>query len=190
MCPQTKKGTDLDKSVLAQLAPFSSHQKDSLGDYHLKLKKAKSDISGLSTNQLLRKDYKEDCRGGFRFGISSVGGISAKKMCSEDNACKDEIYKFMKDLNLNAYLIMFSFTSSEGDFKRDLCVVGDSLELERDLSTYLNNCTKPWFGFEKVDYSGGEGLSLYSQREVHLSRKQVMPAVVDCFSSRFKPQSL
>ena len=138
---------------------------------------AKSDLSGLSLEEILRKDYKQWTEGDLTLGISSVvQPISYLE--SKDGDFVPALLKFAKSRELQLYAVMTSHNTS-GEFERQVLLIavedGKAMEvadkfIEKDVKELQAEDSST-----KLDGSEAKWLKLWEQKNLGASRKQVAP---------------
>lgn len=169
--------TDADKEIAAQLLPLCPLPQQLFFE---RVHKEKFNVAGLSTDDLLRKDYKEWQFGRIKCGIASallpVGDWAAK-----DNDLAAGFAAFMAKRNLDLLLSMNAYTNP--DFHRDLVVFCTSRNALHQLFNFLQengleltplNCSEqqqPDSGF----------IGFYRQGNLAVSRKKIQPLLAELY---------
>ena len=153
--------------------------------FYADLEDAKSNITHLSSELLLVKDYKEWVLDSCKLGISSVGwNINGGWLKRDGENFSHSLREYKNANNLDVLIIMTAFDHSKLDsnreFEREIlfCVDGDYKSIIPMLE-----CNSE-LDLEIVDSS----LNLYNQRKLSSSRKQVYPIVEEALkklSNRF-----
>ncbi|CAO1606067.1 Exopolyphosphatase [Xanthoria calcicola] len=157
---------------------------------------AKRDIGALSFEDILRKDYKQWTENELNLGMSSVVkplGFLAEKITGKPSEDKEdqfvtEIGDFMAARSLTIFAIMTTFTSSSGEFQRELYVQAlssghaaahrfaeqskEQLKLEDHAVASLSE--KPG---SMQPSSEGPWRKIWLQKDISKSRKQVAPLI-------------
>lgn len=170
--------TDADKEVAARLLPLCPLSQQEFFD---KVQEEKFNVQGLSTNDLLRKDYKEWTLGGTRCGISSAL-LPIKEWAQMDRALAVGFGAFTKDRNLDLLLSMNAFT--DPDFNRDLVIFCRTEDEHGKLLGYLQ---EKGLDLEPLEFEGqNQGatgfIGFYHQGNAGISRKKMQPMLADYFS--------
>ncbi|KAL8754091.1 MAG: hypothetical protein Q9199_004589 [Rusavskia elegans] len=155
---------------------------------------AKRDIDALSFEDILRKDYKQWTENGLNLGVASVVKpleFLAEKITGNPSEDKEDqfvtgIGDFMAARSLTVFSIMTTFTSSSGEFRRELYVQAlspghaaahrfaehakEELKLEDHDVASLSE--KPG---SMQPSSEGPWRKIWLQKDVSKSRKQVAP---------------
>lgn len=139
---------------------------------------ARVNVDGLSTYDLLRKDYKQyqACALG-SIGISSLS-VSVENTPLED--IHQSALRWMGKCSLNCLLIMTSFTH-QGEFRRELLVCWENPAFDTGISSLIHNLTTQLQLEETAVY--GDRLAAFNQLKVDSSRKQVAPLVLELAQS-------
>ena len=153
--------------------------------FYNEIDEARRDISSLSLTEVLIKDYKEWTENGAKLGISAVVKpleFLVQKSSEEGlSPFEHQLEKFMRDHDLSLFVIMTTFTSPEGDFKRELLLQALSsasssaiLIAERGASD-LQLESLDINGIPTQDKPGQTWRKVWLQNDVSKSRKQVAP---------------
>ncbi|KAJ3087025.1 hypothetical protein HK102_011950 [Quaeritorhiza haematococci] len=177
------------------------------------LQAAKFDITHLETGDLLRKDYKEWVIGNYKLGIGSVGWhlqgadgwIEREEQQARDSETGEQglevlerhIREFANERELDVMVVMTAFDHSKKDgsgdrgFERELVVwfnqVLRELNTDKKILTALEGTEE--LQLEKMDVGDDEEVSLYCpvslyrQKNIKLSRKQVQPILQNILST-------
>ena len=166
-------------------------------EYYREIGEAKQNIDALTLDEVLGKDYKQWTENGLNLGISSVVkplGYLTKKVGKDLNEPRfeDRLKQFMEDRNLSIFAIMTTFTSSNGEFKRELLT-----QAKDDCFTALDDFTKravKEFQLEEVHIEdietqdepikGQIWRKTWLQRDVSKSRKQVAPLLRESMTQK------
>lgn len=169
------KAAELLESILAASSTLYNR-----AVYHQEIYDAKQDISHLSIQDILRKDYKLWIENGMNIGIAcSVQPLSflISKAGSFDRLI-EELERFSEERELGLSAIMTAFTPENGEFARELLVLGRT-EQGKDA---LKGFEKDSVAVLRLEEMGlGEGckreglLKVWRQKSVECSRKQVAP---------------
>ena len=170
--------------------------------YLAEIKAAKNDLDRLTTNEVLRKDYKQWTAGGVQLGVSSVvkelAWLVGKAGNEREGTGKGEDHEaFMKiirsfacERNLGIYAIMTTSHSSSGDFQRELLLWARDARAREMLQRFQETAEEQlelesWNRVQGLAAQGksaeGKGdkdgaiMEVWWQRKVDASRKQVAP---------------
>lgn len=153
--------------------------------YYKDIDDAKKDISGLNLSETLIKDYKGWTETGAKLGISSVVKALDFLVQKADEDSKlsfvDQLQQFMEERDLSVFAIMTAFSSSEGDFQRQLLVQARSsasslaIKFAEQAASDFQLEDLKIKGVLTQDKPGQNWTKVWSQRDVTKSRKQVAP---------------
>lgn len=186
------KTTEHDRRAVAYLETKLGDKSFDRRAWFRMLQIAKRDLDGLTTDDVLRKDYKEWLEGGRKLGVSSV--VKPLEWLSEKariEAGKESIKggfgqslrKFVEARDLAVYAIMTTSTSKEGEFERELLLWIRDHGAKGMMQSFIEKAGEK-LGLEKWQKGDAEVVRLYKeqdqyqvwqQREVENSRKQVTP---------------
>ncbi|EME43554.1 hypothetical protein DOTSEDRAFT_54330 [Dothistroma septosporum NZE10] len=139
---------------------------------------AKSDLEGLSLEDILRKDYKQWTEGDLTLGISScVQPISY--LASKQKDFQGATKKFAQSKSLDIFVIMPAFKES-GDFRREILLMSLSGNGKEAAERFIKN------GQEELKLEDKESVALskdseittqffWNQKNLDASRKRVGP---------------
>ena len=162
------------------------------------LKKAKKDISGLSVKQVLMKDYKQ-----FEFTCPKAGGSSTVKIgISSLVKCIDKLYDiydgidpfrnqciaFREERNLDALMLMCSWTDNNDIFRRQLVSVPSDnsrnlvVEAIKNVRDQLN-LEVATLAATSTQSKTPDDYTTFEQLNTKASRKQVVPLLKQAFET-------
>ncbi|MEN8258061.1 MAG: DHHA2 domain-containing protein [Thermodesulfobacteriota bacterium] len=168
--------TKRDQEAALQLLAICGEEQDSFYQ-HLNL--AQYDLKGLSSQELLGRDYKQwSCPVG-RYGMSTVLLSLADWQQREAELVK-AIAQFALKKELSVLIVMLA--SQSPDFQREVILFCREKGLHDKLAAHLGKQELDLCSITEGQEVGGErGLvSLYSQGNVLMSRKKLQP-IVHCF---------
>lgn len=143
-----------------------------LNSYFKQLKKDKSDLSGFSMLDLLKKDYKMFEFNGYKIGMSSLGKSMenfVSKFGTEN--IKDDCKSFYGK-SMDILLLLTSYSDSDKTHKRQIVFYsGENIELQEKVVEAI----KEELGLQKL--SDLEQFAGYQQENSNASRKQIAPIV-------------
>ncbi len=163
--------TDADQEVAAKILPLCPIPGQELFE---KLQYEKFDVKGLSTNDLLRKDYKEYHCGRLQYGIASVH-LSIRQWKEMDIDFAVVFSEFAANRKLDLLFAMNSYNSP--DFHRELIVFWQTEDGQRKLLKYLQGhslALRPVDGVDQKQLHNGI-ITFYSQENSVISRKRLQP---------------
>ncbi len=169
--------TAADREAVDQVLPLCPLARQ---DYFDQVQKEKFNVTGLSTHDLLRKDYKEWQLGSVKCGIGSAL-LPVSSWAERDSNLVSGFAAFAAQRGLDLLLSMNAYTAP--DFQRDLIVysqskadhdrVFDFLQ-EKKLSLTPLECNR--------QQSVNNGfISCYTQGNLGISRKKMQPLLADLF---------
>ncbi len=169
--------TDADKKIAAQILPLCPLPQE---EFFNKVQEAKFNVQGLSTNDLLRKDYKEWQMGTAQCGIGSAL-LPVKDWSEMDANLAAGFAEFAQSRKLDLLLSMNAYTSP--DFHRDLVVFCASEEGHNKLVHFLkdNDLNLTLLSFLGQQQAANGFIGFYSQGNLGISRKKLQPLLVDFF---------
>eukprot|EP01103_Thecamoeba_quadrilineata_P001265 TRINITY_DN11118_c0_g1_i1.p1 TRINITY_DN11118_c0_g1~~TRINITY_DN11118_c0_g1_i1.p1 ORF type:complete len:383 (-),score=81.89 TRINITY_DN11118_c0_g1_i1:98-1075(-) len=175
--PTSARGTPKDQKAASLLLKIAGIDQNS---YYLSLRKKKEE-GALSAPpyDILQSDYKEAHQSGFKIGFSSATGIKLKEWLSQDSTIS-ALESFTKELDIQVLVLATSYNDQNDDLKRGLAVwVKEGLDdVRKNLVARLEDSD---FSLELIDENGT--IRVYQQLNVAATRKQIMPLVVNFFSS-------
>lgn len=169
--------TDADIRIAELLLPLCPLPGD---EFFANIQRAKFNITGLSTADLLRKDYKE-----FQFERARCGIGSALLPVSQWREMDADLFSafvnFATVRRLDVLLCMNAF--KDPDFGRDLMVYCTTKEMHDALLFYLQ---KTSLGLTPYEKSGGQEdkkgcMSCFHQGNLDISRKKLQPLLAEFF---------
>jgi exopolyphosphatase len=117
--------TEKDREVARHLIQVGSV--DTNGLYN-RLVQARCDVEGLSSNQLLRKDYKERTAGLWRFGMSSVP-LLLDSWLRRDESMEEACSSYFTEKGLDILVVLLY--QDEDDFRRQLVLCCSDVQMLR-----------------------------------------------------------
>ncbi len=171
------KVTNADREVAAKILPFFPMPRQELFD---KVQSRKFDVQGLSTNELLRKDYKAYQVGGLQYGIASVH-LSVRQWQVMDSDLETAFSEFAANRKLDLLIAMNSHNSP--DFNRELIVFWQTDDGQMKLFKYLQDNRLALTPLTRVNQKqlNDAGITLYSQGNSAISRKKLQPLLEKFF---------
>ncbi|KAL0089399.1 hypothetical protein J3Q64DRAFT_1808655 [Phycomyces blakesleeanus] len=151
--------------------------------YYYDIEKYKSDVKGMSTRDLLRKDYKEWVVNGFRIGTSSLPWYLQGWLLHHgpEQAIADT-WKFAEERNLDLEVILTSYDHSRdvegGPYKREIGLFVKNNKMDCIKKDLENGKTPP-----------DSRIGLYDQHDVKLSRKQIWPLIQSLIEMEWSNQT-
>lgn len=170
------KAKDKDIEIgkkLMKICSFSEQERD---DLYCNLVKERFSVDSLSSQDLLRADYKEYFTNGVKYGISSVK-LGYDDCVAKDTLFPTEIIQFRKTNHLDLFIVMTASLKFD-KFERSLVVC--CLDLRESLEKYL--CLSD---IHLIEVKRHEEITVYQQKNIQASRKQVQP-LIDLFLKESK----
>jgi exopolyphosphatase len=179
LSPEVGKTTDTDRKIVKRLLTLSGLDQQTLFDT---LKEIKFSDTKLNCYDLLRMDYKEWDSGRLKYGISFIP-ISAGELLGKRESIQEIFQQNLEEKNLDFLIIMNG--SLAPDFIRDLLIyITNSIILSR-ISRFLESSD---LGLKKMKPPGFDGkntVAAYSQENIKVSRKKLMPLLNDFLKKTF-----
>ncbi len=177
LADDTGRVTVVDKEIAARVLPLCSLSQQEFFD---NVQKEKFNVVGLSTNDLLRKDYKEWQLGTMKCGIGTAL-LSVKQWAEIDNNLASGFAEFAAARTLDILLSMNAYRNP--DFNRDLVVFCKSKSAHDRFLAYLQENK---LDLTPLDYPGqkqndGGFLSFHRQGNLGISRKKIQPLLTDFY---------
>ncbi len=167
--------TEADKEIAAQVLPLCPLSQQEFFD---NVQKEKFNVAGLSTNDLLRKDYKEWQFATMKCGIGSAL-LPVSDWSEMDKDLAAGFAAFSKKQDLDVLLSMNAYTNP--GFHRDLVLFCKSKDAHDALLSYLQekglDLTPLDLPVQKQGDSGFVGF--YKQGNPGVSRKKLQPLLAD-----------
>lgn len=139
------------------------------------------DVSELRIGEILRKDIKKWTKigkltSGSRLTVSNIGmssiGISIAQILSLDSTSNLEISHFQRLEKLSLLLIVSGYYDAEKNFKREILVSAESVELLKNLIQFMKSST-PDLPLKLLHHSGEFALLILSCVDVDLISTQL-----------------
>ncbi|KAI3617879.1 hypothetical protein CBS9595_003788 [Malassezia furfur] len=183
--PDAGKAQAVDEAARTFLARQSSYPSaNAQAALFDALVRAKSDVSGLSVPQKLRRDYKRlecEAQGGgvWRIGTSSTVEPLAALVRDGSDALTDALRTFCTERSLDVEVVLAGFQDDAGQMHRELLVYapdarspfGEALAAHHAHGVDLVPLDVPGLA------ASGAGCAAYTQRDARVTRKQFAPAV-------------
>lgn len=179
MSEAARRTTTKDRDVVARLqALLPELTKD---EVFKSLSKARTDVSGLTLDELLRKDLKTVCTVTKRVALSSVPGEI--KDIFHENSMETELGNFCKRHGYDALIILtFAVEEKSNSIQRQLAVFSSDVVLKQQLTSSLMAVGEPSLDLQ-VSHLSTENLITFVQGNIQASRKVVLPVVRKFLSS-------
>ncbi len=162
------RATPRDRQIAGKLAALAGVGE---GELYVELLTARQALPGLSSRDLLRRDYKGAEAGGFRYGISS-SPVSLRRWRERDPAPEGAVLRFREERGLDLLLVMIAYEEpGAGGFRRELGVAAGPRA--GDVTGFLQGA-----GLRLRELGSGESepqVRWFSQEAVEVSRKKLEP---------------
>ena len=162
--------TEKDTEVFNKLMDFTSADIQKL---YKDLQFMKSDVSALSSTDLLRKDYKQWASQTFTYGMSSVP-LSINDWLAKNDKIAQACDGYMVENNLDLLLVMTAYVDES--FKRELIIVAPDLNFLDNMINMFND-----EGLELTTYpvelKCKKAIATFNQAGLGFSRKKVQPLI-------------
>ena len=168
--------TGTDREVANRLLPLIQQDRQQL---FTAIRQAKFNLLGLSTHDLLRRDYKEYGFAHLRCGISSVP-MSMQTWWAMDTNLLKGMEEFASQRGVDIFLSMNN--SSIPVFTRELIILWSDVEGEVKLCNWLsrNELVLLPLGLPE-NAQHRSGFRMYQQQNVKFSRKKLQPLLTEFF---------
>jgi hypothetical protein len=164
--------TPRDRQMARRLAGIAGVQE---GELYVELLAARQGLPGLSSRDLLRRDYKGGEAGGVRYGISS-SPVSLRRGRERDPSPETAARGFREERNLDLLLVMIAYEEpGAGGYRRELGVAATGERFGAGLLDWLQAV-----GLRLRELPGcGPQARWFSQDAVEISRKKLEPLLRD-----------
>lgn len=159
--------------------------------FYKQIRRDKDDLSGLSVEEILRKDYKQfeiqDTEGENKMlvGISSVVKPLSwfYEQCGGEAAFRDECLKTQTQRMVDLYVVMTSWVDND-EFKRELVVLSSAPKMCQELVDNISDALKLEDKMVKTEnVSSPHYYKAFQQLNTSASRKQVAPCISNAFQN-------
>ncbi len=175
--PGAGRGTERDRIVAARLEALAGPPSAGL---YARLLEARRDLPGLSSEELLRRDYKEGRAAGGRYGISSVP-LSRERWRERDGQLDLALGRFREARALDLLVVMTGYAEQDpagalagqppAVFRRELALCAGEPVLAARAEAFLRNLP---LRLQELPGSG-PGVHWFRQGATELSRKRLEP---------------
>ncbi|XP_067654227.1 uncharacterized protein [Haliotis asinina] len=132
---------------------------------------AKTDVSGLSSEDLLKKDVK------FLVGASLSIAMCSVMMSAQDFLHREDVVaalgSFTAENSVDA-IVMMLLSTPKGQPQRELAVYSPQRIYRQQIADVLECCSSPSLMLETIS-DGPDDIAVFNQGNVQASRKKVMP---------------
>ncbi|KAL1772336.1 prune-like isoform X1 [Sigmodon hispidus] len=146
------------------------------------LQKAKFDVSGLTTEQMLRKDQKAIYRQGIKMAISAV--YMDLEVFLQRLDLLEDISAFCHDHSCDALVAMTIFFTPNNEPVRQLAIFCPHSALRMTICGVLERSTSPPLKLTPIP-SVSPDLQAYVQGNTQVSRKKLLPVLQEALSAYF-----
>ncbi|XP_071140640.1 uncharacterized protein PF3D7_1120600-like isoform X2 [Mytilus edulis] len=172
LSPAAHKMTDQDVAMADKLKEMLPEVN---GDVlYNTIQKAKTDISELTTLELLEKDLKIVSGNSVKVAMSSVS-IGLQDFLSRENLMED-LSSFVQSHSVLAVIVMMIHQVTEGEPVRDIAVYSTEMALQQKICDQLSANRDPVLELTVVT-TDKQNLTCYKQGCVRASRKVVLPII-------------
>ncbi|XP_043935967.1 exopolyphosphatase PRUNE1 [Protopterus annectens] len=180
MAPEAGKVTQKDTDIVSRLeARFPELQpRHSIFEA---LQSAKFDVSGLTTEQMLRKDLKALSGGDISVAISAV--YVKLEVFLKRPALQKEIGEFCQKHGYNILIAMTIAFNENNEPFREIAVYSRYTDIRDCVCKYLEKATNPHLRLTSVQ-STHPAIRAYHQGNTQASRKKVLPIIKDFLKDR------
>ena len=163
-----ERTTPRDRQAAGRLAAIAGVGEAEL---YVELLAARQGLPGLSSRDLLRRDYKGAAAGGLSYGISS-SPVSLRRWRERDPAPEQAVRRFREERGLDLLLVMIAYEEpGAGGFRRELGVAAG--RRAQTVADWLNTA-----GLKLRELPAAEPappVRWFSQEAVEISRKKLEP---------------
>jgi exopolyphosphatase len=177
--PGAGRVTAVDHDMVKKLLPLCGISQQ---DFFKNIQRAKFKMSGLSTYDLLRKDYKEWQFGRVKCGVSTVL-LSVADWLKMDIDLVRGFSGYMMDKNLDVLISMNGFM--EDGFCRDLIIFCSTENEHKRLVSWLQEKGLELTAIPlRESLEGDDCMGFYHQGNVAVSRKKLQPLFAEFYGNR------
>jgi exopolyphosphatase len=169
--PAAKRVTPKDQHVAARLRPVAGTDPDAL---FARLQAEKFNISSLTTQDLLRKDYKQWHSASIRYGISTIL-TSLETWIAQDPHFVNGMDAFLRSRDLHCLLAMMAYTDPQQTFRRELAVLVPDPALRDRLVRHLRSTPLDLTPWPLAGPPPPGRVLLFTQGSASESRKTLQP---------------
>lgn len=168
------KTTDSDKQVISALEKKISVDRSRLFQ---DLIYAKTQVSGLSESQILRKDLK------IIGGIPVCGLPMLVEEFLKRPSIEEVLLNFLKPRNYSPVMMLMGVKINGEMIDKDLAVVSTQDQMADKVIDALVNFNNPSLGLKEITDHKIRYVKLFSQSNIRMSRKQISPIIQKVNSS-------
>eukprot|EP00475_Leptophrys_vorax_P028090 TRINITY_DN40425_c0_g1_i1.p1 TRINITY_DN40425_c0_g1~~TRINITY_DN40425_c0_g1_i1.p1 ORF type:complete len:400 (-),score=110.11 TRINITY_DN40425_c0_g1_i1:560-1759(-) len=184
-----KKFDPLDTAIAEILASHCNLEDAVLRQQlHDMLLRYRTDVSLLTSDQIMRKDLKFGREGEIRFAISSAP-LSLAQWLRQDPELISSLRAFVSKSDVALFAVMTAFNKDSGEFSRELLICSSSSYVQI-FKAFIDELAKSQIASnsglhldqKSIPELQDEFVVVFDQKNVLASRKQVMPAVAEICS--------
>jgi exopolyphosphatase len=168
--PEARRSTPRDRAAADRLSQAAGV---SQAELYAQLRGARQGLPGLSSRDLLRRDFKGGEAGGKRYGISS-SPVPLERWRERDAGVEKAVEGFLEERGLDLLLVMIGWEDSPGGrFRRELGVAARDPRGEAQAAAWLQEA-----GLDLRELpaaSTGAPVRWFSQQAAEVSRKSLEP---------------
>gem|GEM_PF-3011068 len=165
--PETGTATEKDRQVLTSLADLHKVDTEKL---FRELSAKKTDFSGFTPEDYLRKDYKEFIHKGVRCGFSAI--YRSLEPIADRNFT-EEAFRFCRKRNLDIFIIMTVYRDSRLH-KETAFLSGEGLPDAGKMAEFFNSRSAGLVHSRRICTGNGD-LEIFRLENITLSRKHIVP---------------
>ncbi|XP_033625283.1 protein prune homolog 2-like isoform X3 [Asterias rubens] len=175
------KATAKDITMVEELSKLCPDlDKDKM---YQELQEAKADISGFTSDEILRKDFKCVTGASMNIGMSSIP-MNLNDFVEKPSVERD-LHDFCSSKNLRLLVLMSLTLNQDDEAHRQISVYSSNTSdsMKDELLQTLDESSSPELILSELE-TDSPGVVVFSQGNVKASRKQVLPLVKDFLTSQ------
>jgi exopolyphosphatase len=170
--PAARRFTPRDREAAERLAGIASVREEEL---YAELLAARQGLPGLSSRDVLRRDYKGAEAGGVRYGISSAP-VSLRRWRERVPAPGEAVRRFREERELDLLLVMIAYEEpGVSGFRRELGISAAGEQRAERLTAWLQEMGLGLRELSGEETGGGREVRWFAQEAVAVSRKKLEP---------------
>ena len=170
--PKARRSTARDLQAAGRLSEAAGAAQAEL---YADLLDARKELPGVSSRDLLRRDFKGGEAGGVRYGISS-SPVSLGRWRERDPALEQAVGGFLEERRLDLLLVMIGWEGpGGGGFRRELGIAAADPRREAGATAWLREAGLELSELQATAPATGASVRWFSQQAVELSRKSLEP---------------
>eukprot|EP00898_Chlorokybus_atmophyticus_P005388 jgi/Chlat1/5850/Chrsp4S06231 len=176
----TSRCTPQDEIMAALLVRGAGQLKKE--GFYKQLRDLKVDASKLTTEDLLRKDYKQAEVNGTHIGVSAVG-LKLEEFLKKDSQLEAALHAFRGQRGCQVLVVML-YHYVDDNFKRELAIVSEDEQTADALASNLQSAEAE-LQLVPMQVSGlSPAVKTFQQQNLTKSRKVILPLTVDFFKNK------